>query len=298
MSTVTIYRERLPYHPLLGRHINLDSRSKGYAIQPVAATVASVRHDAHIGILNQGNVGACTGFASTACAYREPFSTLPGGQPWRYAPTNAGGLDWYHENTAEDGFPGTYSPDDTGSDGLTSSKVAKEAGVCSGYQAALDLDSSLLALMAAPGITGIPWYSSMFTPDGAGLLDVDVRSGLAGGHELCVDEIVAADAPGNGTGVLLVGGPNSWDVTWGMRGRWYLRATDWWELRKRDGDVYFWTPSTVPAPTPTPDPTVPSFADREMWEDTAPFRHDHHVVPHIVQAAKALNAWGAKMGLS
>lgn len=298
MSVVSIYRERLPYHPLLGRNVNLDSRSKRYAVQPVAATVTSVLHTAHIGILDQDNVGGCTGFASTACAYREPFTTLAS-KPWRYSPDSAGGLAWYHDNTVQDDYPGTYSPDDTGSDGLTSSKVAREAGVCSGYQAALDLDSSLLALMAAPGITGIPWYSSMFNPPPSGLLDVNVQSPLAGGHELCVDEIVAADAPGNGVGELLVGGPNSWGVAWGATGRWYLRASDWWELRKRDGDVYFWTPSTTPAPTPAPEPSdpIPSMADRKMWAATAPFRHDHHVVPHIVQAAKALNAWGAKMGL-
>lgn len=291
---VTIVRERLPRHPLLGRNIHFDSRSKAYAVQPVAATVASVRHDASIGILDQGEVGACTGFASVACSYREPFYGL-GSEAWHYAPSVAGAYGWYSQNTAEDGFPGTYEPDDTGSDGLTASKVAVETGVASGYQAAFDLDSSLLALMASPGITGIPWFKSMFNPAPNGLIEVDATSGLAGGHELCVDEIVAADAPGNGTGVMLVGGPNSWGTSWGLNGRWYLRASDWWELRKRDGDVYFWTPASVPAPTP--DPAVPNDDDLALWAATAAFRADRHVVPHIVQAATALRTWGTEMGL-
>jgi hypothetical protein len=180
-----IYRERLPRHPLLGRHVHLDSRSRAYAVQPGTVAVRSVRHTAHIGILDQGQVGACTGFSATSCAYHEPYATLTS-KPWKYAPTAAGALAWYHENTVEDGFAGTYLPDDTGSDGLTASKVAREAGISTGYQPALDLDSSLAALMTAPGITGIPWYQSMFDVDSSGLVTVDVRSGLAGGHELCV----------------------------------------------------------------------------------------------------------------
>lgn len=289
-QVITIVRERLPRHPLLGRNINEDSRSLAYAVQPPLVPVTSLRHTARIGILDQLRVGACTGFAGVACAYTEPFFTALG-VPWRYSPDNAGGLDWYRRNTVKDGYVGTYEPDDTGSDGLTTSKVAKEAGVSSGYQAALDLDSSLRALMDRPGVTGLPWFNSMFDAPSSGLLSVDVRSGLAGGHELCTDEVVAADAPGNGTGELLVGGPNSWGTSFGALGRWYLRASDWWELRKRSGDVYFWTPPELPAPTPVD-------RDAALWAHTAQFRADHHVMPHIVQAAKALKTWGAQGGLS
>jgi hypothetical protein len=162
-----------------------------------------------------------------------------------------------------------------------------------------DLDSSLEALMDRPGITGIPWYNSMFKPDSSGLLEVDVRSGLAGGHELVVDEVVTADHPGNGTGVLLVGGDNSWSVSWGNQGRWYLRATDWWELRKRQGDVYFWTAKSQPPPVP-PQPNGPPVDpdNLALWNATQDFRHDHHVAPHIVHAAKALKVWGEKQGLA
>lgn len=301
MSVVQIYRERLPFHPLLGRHVLLDSRSKDYAVQPSATPVTSVRHPQHIGILDQLKAGSCTGNASTSCAYHEPFFTT-GQTNWSYSPDESGARSWYHQNTVEDGYPGTWNVDgtgdDTGSDGLTSSKVAKEAGVCSGYQAALDLDSSLQALMKAPGITGIPWYNSMFTAPASGLLTVDVGSGLAGGHELVVDEVVTADGPGNGTGKILVGGDNSWGDSWGAQGHWYMTADDWWALRKQQGDVYFWTPKPQPGPTPVRPTPDTSMNDREMWAATAAFRADHHVVPHIVQAVKALNAWGAEMGLS
>lgn len=296
MPVVKIYRERLPMHPLLGRHVAFDSRSKAYAIQPHIVAVTSVRHAQHIAVLDQGQVGSCTGNASASCAYHEPFYA-PEAPNWGYTPDEDGAVAWYRDNTTNDDFPGAYTPDDTGSDGLTSSKMAVKAGIASGFRAALDLDSSLQALMDRPGITGIPWYNSMFTVGSDGLITVDTKSGLAGGHELVVDEIVARDAPGNGTGKLLVGGDNSWSTTWGAQGRWYLTGDDWWALRQQQGDVYFWTAKSQPAPTPK-DPGIASMNDRDMWEATEPFRRDHHTLPHIRQAAKALNAWGAEMGLS
>lgn len=294
---VQIYRERLPFHPLLGRHILLDSRSVDYAVQPTAASVKAVRHTQHIGILDQGQVGACTGNASTSCAYHEPFF-LAGEGPWRYTPDEAGAQSWYHDNTVNDGYPGTWSPNDTGSDGLTSSKMAVKAGVAAGYQAALDLDSSLQALMKVPGITGIPWYNSMFTAPSSGLLTVDMTSGLAGGHELVVDEIVAADGPGNGTGKMLVGGNNSWGESWGAQGRWYMTAADWWALRQQQGDVYFWTPDTAPDPTPAPPPAPnppgpEATTDENLWRVGKPFTQQRHVVPEYKTLAATLLGWAA-----
>jgi hypothetical protein len=292
---VPVYRELLPLHPMLGRHVHLDSRSKAYALQPSATPIRSVRHAAHIGILDQGEVGACTGNASTSCAYHEPYFAATS-KPWFYVPDEGGALAWYHDNTVADDYAGTYPPDDTGSDGLTSSKVAVKHGIASGYQAALDLASSLAGLMAGPGITGIPFYNSMFDVGSDGLMTVTTSSGLAGGHELCVDEVVLPDALGNGTGDILVGGPNSWGPGWGALGRWYLRASDWWALRKNDGDVYFWTPATQPAPSPAPTPGDP--ADVALWAAT---KHWATAERHIVDNAKAAHAvttWAKAKGLA
>jgi hypothetical protein len=297
MSVAQIYVERLPWHPLLGRNVRLDSRSLDYAVQPEAVPIASVRHFQYIGVLDQGQVGSCTGNASVSCAYHEPFYA-PAAPDWPYAPDEQGAQAWYHDNTANDGYAGTWEPDDTGSDGLTSSKMAVRAGIATGYQAALDLDSSLQVLMDRPGITGIPFYNSMFNVGTDGLVTVDMKSGLAGGHELVVDEVVTADAPGNGTGALLVGGDNSWGVSWGAQGRWYLKAADWWALRQQQGDVYFWTAKSQPAPTPVkPDDPDWGFGV-DLWAATADFRADRHVVPHIVRAAKALETWGKQVGLT
>jgi hypothetical protein len=127
--------------------------------------------------------------------------------------------------------------------------------------------------MTGPGYTGIPWYNSMFDAPASGLLHVDLRSGLAGGHELCVDEVVTKTAPGNGTGKTLVGGPNSWGTGWGSQGRWYLTADDWWKLRTRQGDVYFPVPIVKPAPVPTPP--APADADAAYWAAGQDWAHAH-----------------------
>jgi len=293
LSVIEIYRERLPFHPLLGRHVLLDSRSKDYAVQPDGVTpIVSKRHPQSISILDQGQTGECTGDSSTSCAYHDPFFT-PGMTNWRYTPDQSGARAWYHENTVEDGYPGTWNVDgtgqDTGSDGLTASKVAEEAGIISGYQAALDLDSSLQALMKTPGITGIPWYNSMFDAPASGLLTVTASSGLAGGHELCTDEVVAADAPSNGTGVLLVGGPNSWGPSWGDTGRWYMKASDWWSLRQQNGDVYFWVPKAQPGPAP-----IDQTDDQILWSVAKPFTQERHAITSYKRLASTLLSWAAK----
>jgi hypothetical protein len=301
LSVIEIYREKLPHHPLLGRNVHFDSRSKLFAVQPEAAPIVATRWPQYIGILDQGQTGSCTGNASDSCAYHSPFFAQ-GQANWSYTPDEDGARRWYHDNTENDDYPGTWNVDgsgeDTGSDGLTSSKMAVRAGVTSGYQAALDLDSSLQQLMKVPGITGIPYYNSMFDAPSSGLLTVDFKSGLAGGHELVVDEVVTADDKRNGTGELLVGGDNSWGSGWGAQGRWYLKASDWWALRKANGDVYFWTPVSLPAPSPVGPTPITDPLDGSLWRATAPFRSDHHVMPHIVAAASALDAWGEKKGLS
>lgn len=292
--TRTITRERQCRHPLLGRNVYHDSRSRAFALRPKGALIDSVRHESYIGVMNQGGVGSCTGNAAVACAYRAPFYA-PNADWWLYAPDEVGARSWYADNTVVDNFYGTYLPDDTGSSGLAASKVALAAGIISGYQMSPDLATSLEALMDRPGITGLPWYNSMFDAPPSGLLEVDVRSGEAGGHEMCVDEIVAANALGNGTGQLLVGGPNSWGIGWGAQGRWYLRASDWWELRKRQGDVYFWTAKSQPAPAPEPEPV--DNRDLALWMATAPYRASIPASAMDQSTIHALAAWGTKKGL-
>jgi hypothetical protein len=275
---MTNYRRRLPMHPLLGRHVNHDPRSRAYPVAPTATALTAVRHAAYIGILDQGQLGSCTGNAGVGAIYRRPFST-ESTSLWTYLPDEDGAIALYGEATKIDGYAGAYPPDDTGSDGLSVAKSLKAGGIVSGYLHAFTLESALLQLMSTPLITGITWYESMFDAGTTGVLSVDASSGVAGGHELCVDEYV----PAQGAIGALVGGPNSWGASWGDGGRWYLRVNDWGRLLTDDGDVTAFVPSAQPAPTPT-DP------DAALWAAVQHWTTEHHVGENA-KAAKAIRSW-------
>lgn len=288
------YRRQLPHHPLLGRHVNHDPRSRAYAVQPTATTLVATRHAASIGILDQGQLGSCTGNAGVGAAYREPI-VINAGQvfTWKaYSPDETGAVALYSEATKLDGYAGTYPPTDTGSDGLSVAKALQKAGIISGYLHAFTLQSALLQLMTTPLITGITWYESMFDPDFSGLLTVDPNSGVAGGHELCVDEYV----PASGSAPAMVGGPNSWGSMWGKGGRWYMTVEDWGTLLADDGDVTAFVPATQPAPVPTPTPDVDA-ADHALWSATQHWSSLTHVGLNAT-AAHAVKTWAKTKGLS
>lgn len=287
-----IYRRRLPDHPLLGRHVNHDPRSRAYAVRPTATALVATRHESFIGILDQGQLGSCTGNAGVGAAYRDPFFKATTQIPWpSYSPNEDGAVALYSAATKLDGYAGTYPPTDTGSDGLSVAKALKAAGIISGYLHAFDLQSALLQLMATPLITGITWYQSMFEPDADGVLTVDPSSGVAGGHELCVDELIPASV----NVPAYVGGPNSWGSSWGKDGRWYMSIDDWGRLLADDGDVTAFVPATQPAPTPTP---VPADADATLWAATRHWAVDEGHIGDNKRAATAVRTWAKTKGLA
>jgi hypothetical protein len=274
LSMRTIVKVVLPHHPLLGRNVNHDPQSWAYRVRPRLTTLADVLHPTHIGILDQGSLGSCTGNAGVGCTGRGVFyDTIfdPGSTP-RYPLTEAGAVSLYSRATAIDPYAGIYPPEDTGSDGLSIAKVLKEAGEISGYLWAFTLDEAEHQLMDTPLITGLPWFNSMFDPGPGGLLIVNTASGLAGGHELCVDEFRLPV----GSTPAMVGGPNSWGTGWGNNGRWLMKTSDWQELLSRDGDVTAFVPLDEPAPTPTPIPGDETAAGDALWAATSRWANAPH----------------------
>jgi hypothetical protein len=282
-----IYRRRLPDHPRLGRHVQHDPRSRAYPVAPTATALTAVRHQAYIGVLDQGQLGSCTGNAGVAAIYREPFTTKSDLLWASYSDDEDGAVALYSEATRLDRYAGTYPPTDTGSDGISVAKALQKAGVISGYLHAFTLQTALLQLMSTPLITGITWYNSMFTPDSEGVLTVDPDSGIAGGHELCVDEYVIATEHWP----AMIGGPNSWGTSWGDGGRWYLAVDDWQHLLADDGDVTAFVPATQPAP-------VPVDADGALWAAVKHWAVDEHHIGDNAKAAKAFRTWAKAKGLA
>lgn len=295
----TVHRERIPStSPLLGRHINHDSESRRYAFDTSGLSIVSAKHVRRIPVLDQGQLGSCTGNAGIGCLGTSPFyETLADiidgrGEAFpragaRYSFTEAGAVALYSAATAADDYPGQYPPDDTGSDGLTIAKVLKAAGEISGYQHTFSLDDALKALGVTPVICGTTWLQDMFDPAPGGKLTVS--GAVAGGHEYVVDEIDAVNER-----VWLT---NSWGTGWGVDGRAYLTFADWGQLLADQGDVTIFVPLSAPAPTPTPVPPVDP-ADADLA--SALRRHDWVSHPHVwgnARVAAAAKTWLARKGL-
>lgn len=246
---MTVHYERIPStDPRLNRHVRHDERSKRYPFNTAGLSITSVRHTRRIPVLDQGNLGSCTGNAGVGCLGTEPFYD---GVARHYVLDESGAVALYSDATRADDYPGQYPPTDTGSDGLTIAKVLTAAGEISGFTHTFSRDDALKALGVTPVICGTVWYQSMLTPAADGRLTVDKASGVAGGHEYVLDEVDAEHQR-----VWLT---NSWGTGWGVSGRAYMTFADFGTLLAQQGDVTVFVPLSAPAPTPV-DPADAAFA--------------------------------------
>jgi hypothetical protein len=221
----------------LGRTLHLDARSLAYTIErdreAMAKAPKTVLWDRKIPILDQGNLGSCTGNAGTGALGTAPF--------WEYAkhavPADAAGAEryavqLYADATRADVWPGAYPPDDTGSSGLAVCKVLRKRGVIAGYRWATSVHGLAMLLQNGPVLLGMPWHEAFFSPDGHGFID---RAGwqespVAGGHEV---EIVGINVD---TRILTV--CNSWGTRWGDHGRFRMHVETYTRLHGCDVKQY------------------------------------------------------------
>lgn len=143
-----------------------------------------------------------------------------------------------------DPWPGQYTPDDTGSDGLSVAKVLQARGLISGYQHALSLEAALTGLAERVVIVGTSWLAGMYDPAPDGRLAVSGPS--VGGHEYALDEL---DVPNRRVWMR-----NSWGPGWGIEGRAWMSWEDLGRLLADDGDCTILIPRTEPPPQPSPPP--------------------------------------------
>lgn len=276
----------------LGRHVNHDPRSRRFPVRADSLVISSVRHERHVPVFDQGELGSCTGNAAIGCMATGVLAATSGmPKPGFFTSDEDGAVACYSRATALDSFSGVYPPTDTGSDGLSVAKALQEVGEISGYEHAFTMNQMLAALMARPLITGVNWTNDMFNPNNDGI--VRPTGALAGGHEFVIDEYNAARG--------LLGFTNSWGEGWGLAGRFYMQAEDFASLLAQDGDVTAFTPVTAPAPTPidpepTPVPAPADSADIKLWAATAGWTTAAHT-GHNKDAAKAVRTWAKAKGL-
>lgn len=277
--------------PRLNRHIRHDDRSKLYPFDTTGLTVVSAKHTRRVPVFDQGQLGSCTGNGGLGCAGTDPFFATITGEP-HYPWNETGAVSLYSDATRLDSYPGQYPPTDTGSDGLAVAQALKAAGMISGYQHTFTLTDALKALTVTPVICGVTWYDTMSNPDPDGR--VYPTGTVAGGHEICADEINAE--------LQQVWFTNSWGTGWGVQGRCYLSFDDFGKLLADNGDVTIFVPLSQPAPTPTPVPVppapVPGDPDAAL---AAAMRHNdwihHHHVGDNAHVAKAGATWLAAHNL-
>lgn len=235
----------------LGRHVEHDQRSRAYALSEdlLPSSYTSAVHTVRIPVLDQGDLGSCTGHAAEAFAGSDPlYAAIP--TTVKARPTGDAGADetqavaLYSAATRLDNVQGVYPPTDTGSTGVAVAKAAAKAGLISGYQHAFSLDSALKALAVSPLIIGVNWYEAFDTPDSTGR--VKISGSVRGGHEFLLYGIDAT------SGRVLA--RNSWGTSWGVQGTFSFSFDDLGRLLDEDGDATLFVPLTSPAPTPTPTP--------------------------------------------
>jgi hypothetical protein len=217
----------------LGRHVAHDPRSKDYVAEQ-ADTIEDVLHTGHGLPLNQGQIGACTAFATCAALNSLPDSGALKGKVKGHTFTNKDGDQLYGRETADEGQP--WPPNDPGGSGLYVCKAARELSWITKYTHTFSMEAALKALMLHPVIWGVNWYDSFDNPDPeTGVCSIADGAQVRGGHEICAVEIKASEQ--------LVGFWQSWGP-WGLdnTGRFYIGFGDCERLLSEQGDV------TVPLP--------------------------------------------------
>jgi hypothetical protein len=227
---MTVVRRHIPWHPSehggpLGRNVEHDPMSRQFTVTRAVGTRDRVLHKRHGKILDQGNLGSCTGNALVGALECDPVHHRF--ERWNEKKA----IKVYSHATAIDEFPGSYPPDDTGSSGLSVCKAGVELGWLRAYQHAFGIDQALDALQVGPVITGVDWYEGFDRPDASGL--VSIAGEVRGGHEFVVRGFI----PYADTLQSRVLADNSWSSRWGREGHFAMTVRTWATLLEAQGDV-------------------------------------------------------------
>lgn len=147
------------------------------AIEVASVVLPDVGWQPLLPALDQGSVGACTGFAALQCRLTRPWQ-------WDRALSleslNSMALSVYSGATRRDRWSGAWPPDDTGSDVVSALEQATADGYWSGYTAIGSFVELQYAVQKQPCVVGTDWYDGFFEPDACGRV---AKTGtIAGGH--------------------------------------------------------------------------------------------------------------------
>lgn len=273
-------------HPKpLGRNLYHDSRNFAYPWELSVETLTSQLWPRHIPILDQGNVGSCTGNEQVGALGTGPvFDALPS---THVTLDETLALKIYSGAETIDG-DGPYPPNDNGSSGPSAAQVAKNLGLISGYKHCFSLAAVLDALETGPVGIGSNWYDSMDSPDSSGLVAISQGAQIRGGHEyLC---------RGKDVDKKLLYFDNSWGTGFGANGSFSYSFDTLTRLLSEQGDATVSLPLSSPPPIPVPVPTPSQDADHTFAQMLHPWVQLHHVGGNG-KVSKAADAWMKAKGL-
>jgi hypothetical protein len=202
--------------PRLGRLPSFDPNSRQFPIRTLlpARPLRSYTWSCAT-ILDQGNVGACTGFA---------WAHELAARPKIHPADNALGMSLYHQAQQLDEWPGS---DYEGSSVLGAAKAVQQRGYMREYRWAFGLQDALAAIAwHGPVIFGINWHRGMSQPDAAGL--IHATGPVDGGHAIM----------GNAVSLRrqAVRLQNSWGRGFGIDGSCWISFSDLEYLLQHDGE--------------------------------------------------------------
>lgn len=210
--------------PALGRLVHFDERSRGYPVRGLVEAkkprTISWRCTTY---LDQGNEGACVGFA---CAHELAAKPIEVSVDFNMAR----GL--YHDAQRVDqweggAYPGA-KPFYEGTSVLAGLKVIQQRGYVPEYRWAFGLDDLILSVSnLGPAIIGVNWYTGMFDTDQRHFINISGR--VEGGHAIMVRGVsIRKEA------FVL---HNSWGTKWGRYGQAYISFDDMARLLREDGEA-------------------------------------------------------------
>jgi hypothetical protein len=220
-----------PHARRLGRHIAHDPRSRDYAVEaPEGATFQSVMHERYSPILDQGDLGSCTGNAMAGALACAPLCA-DAADGAKFDETLA--VKLYSGATRRDSVAGSYPPVDTGSTGLAVAKEAQAEGLIGSYGWAFTVTGLLHALQTGPVIVGVPWYSGFDKPEGSEAI-VRPTGAIRGGHEFVLRGL---EVSGGSQDQWVLHADNSWGDGWGNKGSFCFTVATWKVLRSQHADA-------------------------------------------------------------
>lgn len=212
---------------VLDRRPEFDERSRNYPIR--ALVPSSLKRGRSWPItprLDQGNEGACVGFAWT--------HELAGLPAIYKGVTNDFAYSLYREAQRRDAWPGE---DYEGTSIIAGARSVKAWGFMREYRWAFGIDDLMLALAhTGPAVLGTYWLNSMWNPRPSGLLEVS--GGKVGGHAyLARGVLLKPRLPGEKNLGPVIRCVNSWGSDWGKQGEFYIRVEDLERLLRDDGEA-------------------------------------------------------------